>query len=89
MAGSQNVFRPVRIAVPPATGDFSGESEAGAIYTADGSVESHHKTMSRLVEMMGLPGEDMFKNGDELIDEACALRESKIAYVDEDLIEQA
>ena len=38
--GSQNVFRPVRVAVPPPTGDFtSGDSEVGAIYTADGNVQ--------------------------------------------------
>ena len=56
---------------------------------SDGSVEPQHKTMSRLVVMMGLPREDMFKNRDALINEACALRESKIAYVDEELIERA
>jgi hypothetical protein len=38
--GSQNVFRPVRVAVPPPAGDFtSGDSEVGAIYTADGNVQ--------------------------------------------------
>jgi uncharacterized protein (DUF488 family) len=47
----------------------------------DGSLEPQQKTMSRLVEMTGLPGEDIFKNRDELINEACKLRESKIAYV--------
>ena len=39
--GSQNVFLPVRLAVPPPTGDFtSGDSEVGAIYTADGNVQT-------------------------------------------------
>ena len=38
--GSQNVFRPVRVAVPPPAGDFTtGDSEVGAIYTADGNVQ--------------------------------------------------
>lgn len=41
VAGSQNVFRPVRVAVPPPAGDFTtGDSEVGAIYTADGNVQT-------------------------------------------------
>jgi hypothetical protein len=41
VAGSQNVFRPVRVAVPPPAGDFAtGDSEVGAIYNADGSVQT-------------------------------------------------
>jgi hypothetical protein len=40
VAGSQNIFRPAKIAVPPTTGDFAGDSEAGAIYAADGSVQT-------------------------------------------------
>ncbi len=41
VAGSQNVFRPVRVAVPPPAGDFaSGDLEVGAIYTADGNVQT-------------------------------------------------
>jgi hypothetical protein len=39
--GSQNVFRPVRVAVPPPAGNFgSGDSQVGAIYTADGNVQT-------------------------------------------------
>jgi hypothetical protein len=39
--GSQNIFRPVRIAVPPTTGDFgSGITEVGAIYLADGTPQT-------------------------------------------------
>jgi hypothetical protein len=39
--GSQNVFRPVRVAVPPPAGNFAtGDSEVGAIYTADGNVQT-------------------------------------------------
>jgi hypothetical protein len=40
VAGSQNIFRPAKIAVPPTTGDFTGDSEPGAIYAADGSVQT-------------------------------------------------
>ncbi|MGA7870837.1 MAG: hypothetical protein WCA22_08045 [Candidatus Binatus sp.] len=39
--GSQNVFRPAKIAVPPTTRDFgAGDSEVGAIYAADGTVQT-------------------------------------------------
>jgi hypothetical protein len=41
VAGSQNVFRPVKVAVPPTTGQFAGgDSEIGAIYAADGTPQS-------------------------------------------------
>ena len=39
--GSQNIFRPVRIAVPPTTGNFSsGYSEVGNVYAADGTTQT-------------------------------------------------
>lgn len=39
--GSQSVFRRAKIAVPPTTGNFSsGDSEAGAIYAADGTLQT-------------------------------------------------
>ena len=39
--GSQNVFRPVRIAVPPTTGNVdSGNYKVGAIYAADGTEQT-------------------------------------------------
>jgi hypothetical protein len=39
--GSQNVFRPVKIAVPPTTGSVvPGDYEVGAIYDAGGSVQT-------------------------------------------------
>jgi hypothetical protein len=41
VAGSQNVFRPVKIAVPPTTGGVDpGNYQVGAIYLADGSVQT-------------------------------------------------
>jgi len=40
VAGSQNVFRPVRIAVSPTAGNFGGDSEVGMIYTADGTAQA-------------------------------------------------
>lgn len=47
---------------------------------ADASVEPQEKSMSRLVEMVGLSKEDLFQHG-EAIAAACRLREDKIAYV--------
>jgi len=38
--GSQNIFRPAKIAVPPTSGDFDGDSAAGTIYAADGTAEA-------------------------------------------------
>ncbi len=39
--GSQNIFRPVRIAVPPTTANFgSGNSNLGMIYAADGTPQT-------------------------------------------------
>jgi uncharacterized protein (DUF488 family) len=47
---------------------------------ADGSLEPQEKTMSRLIELVGLSKGDLFQPGD-LIAAACRLREDKIAYV--------
>lgn len=55
---------------------------------ADGSTETQTQAMSRLLDLVGLPQEDMFRSRDELVDMACELREEKIAYVDEALAEQ-
>ena len=55
---------------------------------SDGSTEAQPQTMSRLLELVGLPQVDMFRSHDELVAAACELREQKIAYVDETLVEQ-
>jgi uncharacterized protein (DUF488 family) len=47
---------------------------------ADGGVEPQEKTMSRLIDLVGLSKEDLFQRGD-LIAAALRLREEKIAYV--------
>ena len=40
--GSQNIFRPAKIAVPPTTGSAGASaSEVGAIYDADGNAQTH------------------------------------------------
>ena len=48
---------------------------------ADGSIENQPQTMTRLIDMVGLGGRDMFTDTAELAEEACRRREAKIAYV--------
>ncbi len=50
---------------------------------ADGHVESHSDAMVRLLGLVGLPATDLFNSQDELIEEACAKQEERVAYVDE------
>jgi hypothetical protein len=40
VAGSQNIFRPAKIAVPPTTGNIDSDYEAGMIYAADGTTQT-------------------------------------------------
>lgn len=47
---------------------------------ADGSVEAHDDTMKRLLQMLSLPEQDMFRSRDETISEAYAIRGQSIAY---------
>jgi uncharacterized protein (DUF488 family) len=50
---------------------------------SDGSIEAQPQTMSRLIDMLRLSKDDMFKDHRALVDAACKLRENKIAYVKE------
>ena len=50
---------------------------------ADGRLESHHDSLIRLLTVVGLPAEDLFKSQDELIEQACAKQEIRVAYIDE------
>lgn len=47
---------------------------------ADGSVEPQERTMTRLIDLVGLSKDDLFRH-DDLVATACRLREDKIAYV--------
>lgn len=51
----------------------------------DGSLETHQAAMERLLDVTGLPREDLFRSHQALIAEALVRQESKIAYVDEAL----
>lgn len=50
---------------------------------ADGRLESHHDSLIRLLAVVGLPAEDLFKSQDELIEQACGKQEIRVAYIDE------
>jgi uncharacterized protein (DUF488 family) len=54
----------------------------------DGSTEPQLQTMSRLLDMVGLPQVDMFRSHAQLVETACEMREQKIAYVKESLSQQ-
>jgi uncharacterized protein (DUF488 family) len=56
---------------------------------ADGSLESHDAAMRRLLDLWGLPHHDLFRSPDQLIAEALARQEERIAFVDEKLTDKA
>jgi uncharacterized protein (DUF488 family) len=56
---------------------------------ADGRLESYADAMRRLVKMLGLPEEDLFRSSEEMIADACAMQEERIAYVNEELRQEA
>ena len=47
---------------------------------ADGALEPHDETMDRLLDSAGLPREDLLQSREQLIEEALALRERRIAH---------
>lgn len=52
---------------------------------ADGRLEPHEDAMTRLLDVVGLPHEDLFRSRAELVAEALAKQEKRVAYVDEKL----
>ena len=48
---------------------------------ADGSLETHAVAETRLLRILGLPAEDLFRTREELLVEAYALQELRVAYV--------
>jgi uncharacterized protein (DUF488 family) len=55
----------------------------------DGVVESHSEAMFRLLDVLGLPRRDLFHSTEELIKDALARQEERIAYVDKALAADA
>ncbi|TXL61579.1 DUF488 domain-containing protein [Aeromicrobium terrae] len=51
----------------------------------DGRLEGHNDAMLRLMSGFGLDQDDLFHTHEELLDEALARQEQRIAYVDKDL----
>ena len=56
---------------------------------ADGHVEPHAEARRRLLQIFGLPEQDLFRTQADLIEEACARQEERVAYVDERLSREA
>jgi uncharacterized protein (DUF488 family) len=56
---------------------------------ADGTLEPHERSMTRLLDIVGLPQQDLFSSREQLIEEAMARQEQRIAYVDEKLAAEA
>lgn len=50
---------------------------------ADGRLESHDSAMERLLDLVGLPHQDLFRSREQLITEAMDRQAEKIAYTDE------
>jgi hypothetical protein len=51
----------------------------------DGRLELHDATMERLLKIVGLPDDGLFRSREQLIAEAMLSQEQKVAYVDEKL----
>lgn len=56
---------------------------------ADGRLEGHGDAMLRLLDIVGLSSEDLFLSKQELIAQAVARQEERVAYVDEKLAAEA
>jgi uncharacterized protein (DUF488 family) len=54
---------------------------------SDGRAEPHEFTMQRLLDAVDLPRQDLFRTREELLTEALARQEARIAYVDESMAE--
>ena len=55
----------------------------------DGGLESQQDAMERLLNVMGLPHDDLLRSHQELVSEAMSRQEEKIAYVDQKLAAEA
>jgi len=56
---------------------------------SDGRLEEHSDTMERLLDVTGLPHQDLFRSHQDLIAQALAKQEERIAYVDKTLAGEA
>jgi uncharacterized protein (DUF488 family) len=49
---------------------------------ADGHIEAHRDTMNRLLERFGFTQDDLFRSREELVEEACARQQERVAYTE-------
>jgi uncharacterized protein (DUF488 family) len=50
---------------------------------ANGVLESHSDAMTRLLRLLSMPEADLYRSKEQLVADACAAQEQRIAYVDE------
>jgi uncharacterized protein (DUF2126 family) len=56
---------------------------------ADGHLESHEDAMERLIKTLRIPDQDMFKNHAELLEDAYAKQEERVAYVSQTMVRES
>ena len=56
---------------------------------SDGRLEMHADALLRLLDVVGLPREDLFRPQEDLLAEALQRQEARVAYVDAELARQA
>ena len=56
---------------------------------SDGRLEAHQDVIERLLDLTGVPHDDLFRSRQELIAQALARQEIRVAYVDENLAAEA
>ena len=49
---------------------------------ADGRLEAHEDAMDRLIDLVGLPRDDLFRSREEIVAEALFRQEGRVAYMD-------
>lgn len=65
-----------------------GLASLGAVVShihVGGSLETHDSAMNRLLEKFGMSHANLYLSKEQLIDEACALQEKRIAYIDDNI----
>jgi uncharacterized protein (DUF488 family) len=55
---------------------------------ADGHLEPHADAMDRLLRQLKLPYQDLFRSHSQIIEQAYATQEKRVAYVNEQLVRE-
>jgi uncharacterized protein (DUF488 family) len=64
---------------------LAAEGVCVAHILGDGALEPHAAAMDRLIDVTGLPRNDLFRSRDEIAAEALRIQEQRVAYVDAEL----